>query len=684
MASSPRIEELRKKFEENPRRYFAPLANEYRKAGDVEQAIAICREYLPQQPGHMSGHIVFGQALYEARAFEEARSVFETALSLDPENLIALRHLGDISLITGDNESARTWYKRVLEADPRNEEIQAQLATIDQAAASAPTPAITPAIPAAAPTPVVVPATPATPSSSSPTVVMKAVHPPTRPAAPVTATSPTAEVNLDAILPPPPQAATPAPEPAPAPMEDVGHAPIEGLEGTAAAGADAPASSFSLDGLETTSLTTDAPPPPAPLADLDFGPAGASPPPPPPPPLADLDFGPAGAPPAPPSLVTEAASLPDLDFAPPPAAPSFVAPTVEVPAVDLDAAPTLDLDLGSLSTASAPPAPPAPPAPAPPTTPAPAAAPESSVPADEAPLDLEISLPSAPSPVAAAAEPAPPAPPLEELAMAAPPAPTAAPNVQEPDVAEPEAPGPVSSSSPFMTETMAELYVQQGHREEALRVYGALLEQRPGDASLQARIAALQAELAGPTDATQSSGPAMRELLAAIAARRPGYRPDWPTGNGTPLTAEPAAQAPAMPEPQPQAATPAPERAMPPQHLESRPDVLGPALSFAAPAEADEAAAHVLARAFRQNGHVDGAPLIAGEPARPAGDELSLKTVFKSDEPAPAPSSFSFDQFFSQRASVDQSAHSAPQGQAAESPEEVARFTQWLEGLKKR
>ena len=28
MASSDRIDELRKKFEENPRRYFAPLANE--------------------------------------------------------------------------------------------------------------------------------------------------------------------------------------------------------------------------------------------------------------------------------------------------------------------------------------------------------------------------------------------------------------------------------------------------------------------------------------------------------------------------------------------------------------------------------------------------------------------------------------------------------------------------------
>ena len=73
MASSARIDELRKKFDENPRRYFAPLANEYRKAGDLEQAIFICQEYLPQQPGHMSGHIVYGQALFETGRRQFAR-----------------------------------------------------------------------------------------------------------------------------------------------------------------------------------------------------------------------------------------------------------------------------------------------------------------------------------------------------------------------------------------------------------------------------------------------------------------------------------------------------------------------------------------------------------------------------------------------------------------------------------
>src|SRR5262245_36285632 len=139
MASSARIDELRKKFDENPRRYFAPLANEYRKSGDLEKAIDICQEYLPQQPGHMSGHIVYGQALYELSRLDESRQIFETALSLDPENLIALRHLGDIARQTGDSRSARTWYQRVLEADPRNEEIaQIMMTLLGTPAASQP------------------------------------------------------------------------------------------------------------------------------------------------------------------------------------------------------------------------------------------------------------------------------------------------------------------------------------------------------------------------------------------------------------------------------------------------------------------------------------------------------------------------------------------------------------------
>ncbi len=130
MSTAARIDELRKKFEENPRRYFAPLANELRKAGTLTEAIALCREFLPKQPEHMSGYIVFGQALYESGELSEARTVFEQALALDPENLKALRHLGDIAKLEGDTLGARRWYERVLEADPRNDDIAAQLATL--------------------------------------------------------------------------------------------------------------------------------------------------------------------------------------------------------------------------------------------------------------------------------------------------------------------------------------------------------------------------------------------------------------------------------------------------------------------------------------------------------------------------------------------------------------------------
>lgn len=130
MTTAARIEELRKKFDENPRRYFAPLANELRKAGELTQAIALCREHLPKQPGHMSGYIVFGQALFEVGELDEARVVFEQALALDPENLIALHHLGHIARQVGDTATARRWYERALETDPRNDDIAHQLAAL--------------------------------------------------------------------------------------------------------------------------------------------------------------------------------------------------------------------------------------------------------------------------------------------------------------------------------------------------------------------------------------------------------------------------------------------------------------------------------------------------------------------------------------------------------------------------
>ncbi len=99
----------------------------------------------------MNGQIVYGQALFDAGQYDEASATFNTALGLDPENLIALRHLGDIARLTGHPAEAVQWYSRVLEADPRNEEIQEYLAEAKAAAAPAPPVAAAPAAVPAAP-----------------------------------------------------------------------------------------------------------------------------------------------------------------------------------------------------------------------------------------------------------------------------------------------------------------------------------------------------------------------------------------------------------------------------------------------------------------------------------------------------------------------------------------------------
>ena len=88
MASSARLDELKKKFEENPRRYFAPLANEHRKSGDLDQAITLCRTHLPQQPGHISGHIVLAQALFEAGSLDESREIFHSAAAVSSDIVV--------------------------------------------------------------------------------------------------------------------------------------------------------------------------------------------------------------------------------------------------------------------------------------------------------------------------------------------------------------------------------------------------------------------------------------------------------------------------------------------------------------------------------------------------------------------------------------------------------------------
>jgi hypothetical protein len=79
----------------------------------------------------------------------------------------------------------------------------------------------------------------------------------------------------------------------------------------------------------------------------------------------------------------------------------------------------------------------------------------------------------------------------------------------------------LSAAEPVVTETMAELYLRQGHREDALRVYRALLADRPDDARLAAKVDELSG-VARPTPAKQPVGQSAAGFLRRVLRGEPG------------------------------------------------------------------------------------------------------------------------------------------------------------------
>lgn len=97
MAESSRIDELKRRVQSDPASIaFAALAEEYRRAGLFEEAIATCTTGLVRHPSYLSAHVTLGRALIEVRRFDEARQELEQVLKMAPENLAAIRGLAEI------------------------------------------------------------------------------------------------------------------------------------------------------------------------------------------------------------------------------------------------------------------------------------------------------------------------------------------------------------------------------------------------------------------------------------------------------------------------------------------------------------------------------------------------------------------------------------------------------------
>lgn len=600
-----RLRELQQKYDENPRRYFAPLANEYRKGGQLKRAIEICRAQLAEMPGHMSGQIVYGQALYESGEFEEARQVFERAIALDPENLIALRALGDMSLQAGDTREARTWYTRLLDADPKDTAVIALVTEIDAASDGA-----------------AVQMSEEIPGVDShagdqeiPALQAEVAPPPLAEQQPASASPDSRDTEPTA----------------PTAMSSASHdLPPMNSEVAAAESASAP------EGLERHYPTEEAA-----TRQEDVKPL------------------------PPPALTREELGVPIGNSA-------------------AEGLKSMKEDVNAFSWSPPPEPPPA-----------------------EPPL-----VSRRPLPPPREARPAPSQPPPREV-RPAPPPPAAPPKAATPEpVAEPPANIPETQTTagtsaetstgatgePFVNETMAQLYLQQGYKQLALRIYRQLAESRPHDASLRSRIAEIEAEdaAAHPDEVAARKGASSEKPADRPFPRSPSIESPTPATSPaspeTPGFGEAPVEAPPAREPSRQR-----ESVETPVREEPRAEPEG--MSARQPSIREFFA--TLGRRRPPRATASGDPSYAGRNNQPAESQIplgaappsaTLDTVFAGAtvSPSDARAASRLAGAFSGASGASRTPPTPPMPtprvnprvpQAQESEEDVAKFRAWLDGL---
>lgn len=104
-------------------RLFAPLADAYRKNGDIDKAIEVLERGLEKMPQYASAHVILAKCYYDKGATERAKAEFRRVLELDAENLVALKFMGDILLAEDKRSDAAECYRKLLAVDPTNAEV---------------------------------------------------------------------------------------------------------------------------------------------------------------------------------------------------------------------------------------------------------------------------------------------------------------------------------------------------------------------------------------------------------------------------------------------------------------------------------------------------------------------------------------------------------------------------------
>ena len=115
MSDNPRIEDLRRRVQRDPASIaFAQLAEEYRRAGQFDDAVQVCRSGLGIHPGYLSARVTLGRALLELGQLESAQHELQMVLVNAPDNLAAIRGIAEILHRRGALAEALAHYQRAL------------------------------------------------------------------------------------------------------------------------------------------------------------------------------------------------------------------------------------------------------------------------------------------------------------------------------------------------------------------------------------------------------------------------------------------------------------------------------------------------------------------------------------------------------------------------------------------
>jgi tetratricopeptide (TPR) repeat protein len=127
------IERLQHKIAKDPdSKLFVPLAEEYKKAGMVDEAINILVQGLEKQPNYLSARVSLGKIFMGKGLLNEAKDEFQKVISIISDNLYAHKKLAEIYRELGERDKTINELKIVLNLNPADEWAISSLSEIEK------------------------------------------------------------------------------------------------------------------------------------------------------------------------------------------------------------------------------------------------------------------------------------------------------------------------------------------------------------------------------------------------------------------------------------------------------------------------------------------------------------------------------------------------------------------------